>query len=47
MTREPRWGWRHVSVTQRRTMQDFAHQMRRLVDAAYPGVRWSWWCSII
>ena len=31
-------GWRQVAVTQRRTMQDFAHQMRWLVDEAYPEV---------
>ena len=35
---EPRAGWRQVAVTQRRAMQDFAHQMRWLVDEAYPGV---------
>ena len=35
---EPLAGWRHVKVTERRTMEDFAHQMRRLVDEAYPGV---------
>ena len=35
---EPRRGWRHVAITQRRTMQDFAHQMRWLVDEAYPDV---------
>ena len=35
---EPRAGWRQVAVTQRRTMHDFAHQMRWLVDEAYPGV---------
>ena len=29
---------RQVAVTQRRTMQDFAHQMRWLVDEAYPQV---------
>ncbi len=29
-------GWRHVEVTERRTMVDFAHQMRWLVDEAYP-----------
>ena len=29
-------GWRHVAVTERRTMVDFAHQMRWLVDEAYP-----------
>ena len=36
LTCEPLAGWRHVAITQRRTMQDFAHQMRWLVDAAYP-----------
>ena len=35
---EPLAGWRQVTVTQRRTMQDFAHQMRWLVDEAYPGI---------
>ena len=33
---EPLAGWRQVAVTQRRTMADFAHQMRWLVDEAYP-----------
>ncbi len=33
---EPLAGWRQVAVTQRRTMQDFAHQMRWLVDEAHP-----------
>ena len=33
---EPLAGWRHVEVTERRTMQDFARQMRWLVDEAYP-----------
>ena len=33
---EPRAGWRHIAITERRTMQDFAHQMRWLVDTAYP-----------
>ena len=33
---EPHRGWRHVAVTERRTKLDFAHQMRRLVDVAYP-----------
>ena len=31
---EPLAGWRHVAITERRTMQDFAHQMRWLVDTA-------------
>jgi DDE superfamily endonuclease len=33
---EPQTGWRHVTVTERRTMQDFAHQMKWLVDERYP-----------
>ena len=36
LTCEPLAGWRHVAITQRRTMQDFAHQMQWLVDVAYP-----------
>ena len=35
---EPLAGWRHVAVTQRRTTEEFAHQMRWLVDEAYPNV---------
>ena len=35
---EPRRGWCHVAITKRRTMPDFAHQMRWLVDEAYPDV---------
>ena len=38
LTCEPQRGWRHVAITERRTMQDFAHQMRWLVDQAYPDV---------
>ena len=38
LTCEPRRGWRHVAVTGRRTLGDFAHQMRWLVDEAYPDV---------
>lgn len=33
---EPQAGWRHVAVTDQRTMLDFARQMRWLVDEAYP-----------
>lgn len=33
---EPQAGWRHVAVTNQRTMLDFAHQMQWLVDEAYP-----------
>jgi len=35
---EPLAGWRHIAVTDRRTKLDFAHQMRWLVDVAYPDV---------
>ena len=38
LTCEPKAGWRQVAITQRRTMQDFAHQMPWLVDEAYPDV---------
>jgi len=33
---EPKRGWRHVAVTAQRTMKDFAHQMRWLVDEGFP-----------
>ena len=33
---EPKAGWRYVEVTEQRTAVDFAHQMRWLVDEAYP-----------
>jgi len=33
---EPQAGWRHLEVTERRTMPDFAHQMKWLVDERYP-----------
>lgn len=33
---EPQAGWRHIEVTERRTMQDFARQMKWLVDEKYP-----------
>ncbi len=36
LTCEPRAGWRHVAITERRTRADFAHQMQGLVDVAYP-----------
>lgn len=36
MVFEPLAGFRHIEVTQRRTMVDFAHLMRWLVDEAYP-----------
>ncbi len=32
----PHYGWRHVEVTQSRTKQDFAHQMKALVDIYFP-----------
>jgi hypothetical protein len=33
---EPQAGWRHVTVTERRTKQDFAQQMKWLVEERYP-----------
>jgi hypothetical protein len=33
---EPKQGWRHVEVTEQRTMREFAHQMKWLVDVGYP-----------
>lgn len=33
---EPLANWRSITVTQRRTKHDFAHQMRLLVDNHYP-----------
>ena len=36
---EPKGGWRHVEVTERRTAVDFAHQMKWLVDEAYPDAK--------
>ena len=38
LTGEPLAGWRQVAITERRTRQDFAQQMRWLVDEAYPEV---------
>ena len=36
---EPQAGWRHIEVTRQRTMHDFAHQMRWLVDDRYPDAK--------
>jgi len=36
MFSEPLAGWRHVEVTDRRTKQDYAQQMKYLVDIRYP-----------
>jgi hypothetical protein len=33
---EPLAGWRHVEVTERRTGEDFARQMKALVDTHFP-----------
>jgi hypothetical protein len=33
---QPQRGWRQVNVTQQRTQQDFAQQMRLLVDQYFP-----------
>lgn len=32
---EPKKGWRHIDVTERRTALDFAAQMRKLTDEHY------------
>lgn len=36
MVCEPQAGWRHIEVTEQRTMRDFAQQMKWLVDEKYP-----------
>lgn len=33
---EPQAGWRHVEMTERRTKQDYAEQIRWLIDTVYP-----------
>jgi DDE superfamily endonuclease len=33
---EPQAGWRHIKATEHRTMKDFAHQMKWLVNERYP-----------
>ena len=33
---EPLAGWRHISVTERRTKLDWAHCVRELIDVHYP-----------
>ncbi len=33
---QPRHGWRHIKVTERRTARDFAHCMKDLVDVHFP-----------
>jgi len=33
---EPQRGWRHIEVTEQRTMLDFAEQMKWLVDVGFP-----------
>ena len=38
LTCGPKDRWRRVAITQKRTMQDFAHRMRWLMDEAYPDV---------
>ena len=37
MTSEPLAGWRHVTVTDRRTAKDFAGVLRWLAEDVYPG----------
>lgn len=34
---EPLAGWRRVSVRERKTKRDWAHEIRRLLEADYPG----------
>lgn len=36
MVCEPLRGWRRVSITERRTAHDFAHQLRKLVEEDFP-----------
>jgi DDE superfamily endonuclease len=36
---EPKRGWRHVAVTEQRTMHDFARQMKWLADEAFPAAQ--------
>ena len=36
---EPLGGWRHLTVTARRTKQDWAYAIRDLVDVHYPNAR--------
>jgi hypothetical protein len=36
MFTEPLGGWRHVCATERRTKQDWAHQIRELLEVHYP-----------
>ena len=36
---EPRAGRRHVAITERRAMKDFARQMQWPVDTVYPTLR--------
>lgn len=40
MISEPLTGWRHVEVTDRRTKQDYAYQIKYLVDVRYPDAEW-------
>ncbi len=35
---EPKGGWRHVDVTERRTAVDFAERMKWLADQEYPDI---------
>jgi hypothetical protein len=39
MLAEPKGGWRHVQVTDRRTKRDFARQLRALACEHYPDAR--------
>jgi hypothetical protein len=39
MVCEPLRGWRRVAITQRRTAQDFAHQLKIMVDQDFPAAK--------
>ena len=43
LTYEPCRGWRHVAITQRRTMQDFAHRIVGWWTRPTRMSRWSAW----
>ena len=47
LTSEPLAGWRHLAITERRTMADFAHQMQCWWMWPTHTLRWSEWCWTI
>ncbi len=36
---EPKGGWRHIEITERRTSDDFAQQLRYLAEEVYPSAK--------